>query len=212
MIVVDVETTGLDPKKNSIVSIGAVDFTNPADQFYGECHIKEGAEIEESALQVNGFTVEQVTKFFLMSHNDLMSAFDKWYGTKVDKTLAGENVPQFDLPMLAAGLKAAGLQTRLGHRAVDMHSAFFVHFMKVGVLPPLKDGRTALGADTILNYVGLFTEPKPHNALTGAKMEAEAFNRLIYGKPLFKEFSNLPVPKLIQASVMTVPLGYRSIY
>ncbi|MDG6918514.1 MAG: 3'-5' exonuclease [Nitrososphaerota archaeon] len=212
MIVTDVETTGLDPVKNSIVSIGAVDFDHPECQFYGECRIKEGSTIEAEALQVNGFTIEQVTKTLPMSHNDLMARFNGWYNSRTDRTLAGENVPSFDLPMLVEGLKAAGIQTRLGHRAVDMHSVFFVHLLKLGVTPPLRDGRTALGADTILIYAGLFTEPKPHNALTGAKMEAEAFNRLIYGKPLFTEFVSFPVPKVIQASVMTVPLVKRETY
>ena len=46
MIVVDVETTGVDARKNSIVSIGAVDFENQKNQFYGECKIWEGAEID----------------------------------------------------------------------------------------------------------------------------------------------------------------------
>lgn len=41
---------------------------------------------------------------------------------------------------------------------------------------------------------GLPNEPIPHNALTGAKMEAEAFSRFIYGKSFFKEFENYPVP------------------
>ena len=34
MIIVDVETTGIDPEKHSIVSIGAVDFSNPSNEFY----------------------------------------------------------------------------------------------------------------------------------------------------------------------------------
>ncbi|MDG6989510.1 MAG: hypothetical protein JRN21_09385 [Nitrososphaerota archaeon] len=212
MIVLDCETSGLDPVKNSIVSIGAVDFNNPADQFYGECRVKWGAEVSEKALAVNGFSAEYVTKLAPASHNQLMEMFNTWYMKKDDRTLAGENVPQFDLPMIDAGFKAAGIDTNLGHRAVDMHSVFFVHFLKLGVTPPLRDGRTALGADTILTYVGLYTEPKPHNALTGAKMEAEAFNRLIYGQPLFREFSSFPVPKLIQASVLTAPLVKREIY
>ena len=56
MIVVDVETSGLDDEKNSLLSIGAVDFYNPKNQFYGECRVREGAEVNPEALEVNGFT------------------------------------------------------------------------------------------------------------------------------------------------------------
>ena len=47
MIVIDIETTGLDPRKHSIVSIGAIDLSNPKRQFYVENQIWEGAEIYE---------------------------------------------------------------------------------------------------------------------------------------------------------------------
>jgi len=46
----------------------------------------------------------------------------------------------------------------------------------------------------ILCYVGLPDEPSPHNALTGAVVEAEALSRLLYDKPLLPEFKHLPVP------------------
>ena len=64
MIVVDVETTGLYPNKNSIVSIGAVDFLNPVNTFYQECRIWRGAKISDQALEVNGFTKKQITSNF----------------------------------------------------------------------------------------------------------------------------------------------------
>ncbi len=66
MIVVDVETTGLDPRKHALLSIGAVDFLNPKKQFYGECRMWEGAEVfmgdeyYTCALNINGFTEEQI--------------------------------------------------------------------------------------------------------------------------------------------------------
>ena len=44
------EFSGLDPRKHSIVSIGAVDFENPSRQFYKECRIWHGAEIVPESL------------------------------------------------------------------------------------------------------------------------------------------------------------------
>ena len=60
MIVVDVETTGSIPYRHSIVSIGAVEFENPTNQFYEECRIFEGAEIEDIAMKVNGFSYDEI--------------------------------------------------------------------------------------------------------------------------------------------------------
>ena len=36
MIIIDAEMSGLSPLKNSIVSLGAVDFAHPERKFYGE--------------------------------------------------------------------------------------------------------------------------------------------------------------------------------
>ena len=61
MIIVDVESSGVDPVKHSLLSIGAIDFLNPKNQFYGECRVWDGAHIMDEALAVNGFTKEQIT-------------------------------------------------------------------------------------------------------------------------------------------------------
>ena len=87
-----------------------------------------------------------------------------------------------------------GLRWEFGYRTVDLHSLGFAHYIKRGRIPPIKDRRTAISLDKILGYVGMPEEPKPHNALTGAKMEAEAFSRLIEGKPLLEEFKKYLIP------------------
>jgi len=58
-VVFDCETTGLDWKRNSIVSLGAVDLIS-GDTFYEECKILPGTEIDVNALGVNGFTKDEV--------------------------------------------------------------------------------------------------------------------------------------------------------
>ena len=65
MIVADLETTGLDSRKHSILSIGAMDFENQENTFYGECRIRENSEIDEEALRVNGFTREKITTILM---------------------------------------------------------------------------------------------------------------------------------------------------
>ncbi len=193
MIVIDVETTGLDPKKNSIVSIGAIDFSNPQYQFYQECKIWDGAEIADEALAINGFTREQITNPNKKTLEQTMRDLIKWMSPIEDQTLAGEN-PSFDRDFLINSFLRYNLNQRLGHRTIDLHSLAYSHHLKRKVQIPLKKSRTDLNTDKILNYVGLPSEPKPHHALTGAKMEAEAFSRLIYGKSLLEEFKDFPIP------------------
>src|SRR3989344_2790182 len=60
MIIVDTETTGVDSKLCSLLSVGAVDFDNPTNQFYIECFAFSGAHIEKEALAVNGFRMEEI--------------------------------------------------------------------------------------------------------------------------------------------------------
>jgi len=199
MIVVDVETTGIDSKKNSIVSIGAVDFSNPQNQFYQECRIWEGAEIAQQALYINGFKTEQITDQNKMSLEEAVKSFINWAEDIDEQTLAGEN-PSFDRAFLRYSVEKYKLNYRIGYRTIDLHSVCYADCIKQGLIPPTKDNRTDLNTDGILMYVGLPKEPKPHNALTGAKMEAEAFSRIIYKKSLLKEFEKYSMPDYLKQS------------
>lgn len=193
MIVVDIETTGLDPTKHSIVSIGALDFSDPQNQFYQECRIFDGAEITLEALEINGFSEEQVRDGNKKSLEQAVKEFFLWSDSCSDKTLAGEN-PSFDRDFLRASAERYGILWTFGYRTIDLHSLCYSHYIRRGMNPPNKNGRTDLNLDKILNYVGLPSEPRPHHALTGAKMEAEALSRFIYGKPLLEEFKRYELP------------------
>ncbi len=191
MIVVDVETTGLDPRKHSIVSIGALDFDKPVSIFYRECRIWNGADITEQALRINGFSRVKVTT----NENSLeliISRFLKWTDDVKDKTLAGMN-PAFDRDFLKQSAEMYGKDWNLGYRTVDLHSICYANYMKSGI-------KGTLTSDDIFVYVGLTQEPMPHHALTGAKMEAEAFSRMIYGRSLVEDFENIPVPSYLLQS------------
>src|SRR5688572_20695462 len=96
MIVLDIESSGLSAQKNSILSIGALDLSEPTNQFYGECKVWEGAHIEKEALAVNGFTFEEITDETKMSEAELIRAFIAWATDRPqNRTLAGQN-PSFD--------------------------------------------------------------------------------------------------------------------
>jgi DNA polymerase III epsilon subunit-like protein len=193
MIVLDVETTGPDPRLHSIVEVGAIDFDNPGNFFNARCQIWEGAEIDLKALKINGLTLNDIQDNTLFTQIDLISGFINWIENIEDKTIAGQNV-DFDIDFLNESSARCGLDFNLGKRKVDQHSIVYAHFLKRKIKPPLKDGFSDLNSDFIMNYVGLPPEPKPHRAINGARFEAEALSRLISGRVMFEEFYNHAIP------------------
>ncbi len=193
MIVVDVEASGTDYHKHSIVSIGAIDLLHPERQFYDECRIWDGAHIMDDALVVNGFTKEEIQNPNRKSEGEAVSAFIAWGEDAENQTLVGQNV-SFDRDFLKAAAARAGLNWPFAYRTIDTHTLAWMHMVKRGIEPPLLHHRSALDLDRILNYVGIPQEPEPHNALTGALCHAEVASRLLYGQKFLPEFNQYPIP------------------
>ncbi len=198
MLVIDIEASGLDPHINSLLSIGAVDFENPENQFYGECKMWEGAIASEEALEVNGFTQKEITQPDKKPLEILMYEFEEWIKeTNNDNiVLAGQN-SSFDRDFLNSSFHRANIDFKFAIRNLDLHSVAYYDHIKRNIPIPLKNGHTTLSLDNIVKYSGLKEEPKPHNALNGAKFEAEAFSRIIYSKKLLPEFIEYEIPKYL---------------
>lgn len=194
MIILDVETTGLDPQKHSVVSLGAIEFEKPERQYYQECRIWDGAEIDQLALDINGFAEADIRDPNKRSLKEILEEFIDWSHGASDRTLAGENV-WYDWLMLQASSRRYGLSWPFAHRIVDLHSVCRAHIMSRGLKPPLNEEGRGLVTDAILEYAGLPHREGFHNALADAKLEAEAFSRLIFGKGKLAEFNNFTVPK-----------------
>lgn len=195
MLVLDIEGSGTNYEKHSIVSIGAIDLANPDNRFYGECRIWEGAHVMEDALKVNGFTEAEITDITKPSEGELVIEFMKWADALPDRTLAGQNV-SYDRDMLRAACGRAGIDWHLAYRTIDTHTLCWMHMVKRGLTPPLdvEHRRSALNLDAVLNYCGIPDEPEPHNALTGAMSHAEVISRLLYDKKLLSEFTQYEIP------------------
>lgn len=194
MLVVDVEASGTEPSKHSIVSVGALDLKNPANRFYEECRIWDGAHVMDEALGVNGFTKEQINDPDKQSEGDLTHAFLHWSDALEERTLAGQNV-SFDRDFLKAAAHRAGhTDWPFAYRTIDVHTLCYMHIVTHGMQPPAVHKRSALDLDAVLNYVGIPEEPMPHNALTGALSHAEVISRLLYGRKLLPEFTQFELP------------------
>lgn len=194
MIALDVETTGLDPKTCSIVSLGAVDTDQPGNQFYDECGAWEGAHLSDEALAIHGFTREELTNGSRKSEAELITAFVAWATDRVEnRTFIAQNV-SFDHEFVLQACKRAGIEFPFAKRTIDIHSIVWLHMQMMGVPQPVGNHHSLISLDFALRYCGIPEEPKPHNALTGALSHAEVFARVAYTKKLLTDFSTFDIP------------------
>ncbi len=197
MIILDIEASGTEYEKHSIVSIGALDFDNPENRFYEECRIWDGAHIMEGALEVNGFTEAEITDPSKQTEAEAVEKFMEWTKSVGERTICGQN-PSFDRDFVRAAAGRAHLDCQLAYRTVDTHSLCWMHMIKSGHQIPMDEihHHSKLNLDEVLNYCGIPMEPQPHNALTGAMSHAEVAARLLYDKKLLPEFSQYEIPWL----------------
>lgn len=199
MLSIDCEMTGLDPKIHSIISIGAVDIANPERTFYAECCVWSDAQIDPAALAVNGFTEAQCRNNTKQSETQMMQKLYEWIVLSDEHTLLGQNV-YTDREFLNEAFKRVGIGFKFSHRIVDTHSIAYGEHLRTGKVVPRKyekPNESALNLDAILQSVGIPEEPRPHNALTGAKVSAEAFYRLVYNKKLLPDFEEYSITEQI---------------
>lgn len=184
ILVVDVETTGLDERICAIIEIGAQWLTTAraGEEFSVRCRPFEGAYIDPEAMAING--ADWMDDPTVASEAAAIDAFLDWAG-EGDIILAGMN-PRYDLEMLRAAHHRAvtGLPPMahppfpFPHRTVDLHTLAVTWAMAAGEVVPER----GLHTDLILTLLGLPEEPKPHRALNGARAEAEAL-RVLMGIP-----------------------------
>lgn len=166
---VDVETTGLDPKTSSIVSIGAVDIEVPERTFYIECSVWTGAEIYEGALKINGFTLEQVTTN-PVTEAEAIRKFFEWL--EESPIMVAHN-SGFDRGFIKCAAERAGVKDPFSFRTIDIHSIVYMHLLRLG-----KEIPSRLSLNECLQSFGLDKEPEPHIALTGAKCNQMLFKKV----------------------------------
>jgi DNA polymerase III epsilon subunit-like protein len=194
MIILDVETSGTDPRKHSILSIGALDFDEPTNQFYDECRAWEGAKLEDEAFRINGFTKEDAMNQEKKSEAELIAAFVAWATDRPkERTFAAQNV-SFDFEFVRAACDRADIDFPFAKRTIDVHTLAWAHMVRRGETPPVEKHHSGLSSSAILAYCGLKEEPKPHNALTGALWHAEVIARMAYTKNIIPDFSSYPIP------------------
>ena len=187
MIVIDVESSGANPNKNSILSLAALDFNNPENIFYEECRLDSGAEVDPESLKVNGFTLESIEDPSKQSVEELIVKFLLWAKPIKNKVFVAQNT-WFDKEFLRMACEKYNLDWPFGRRVIDLHSLAYMEMLKANQDPNASGSVSELSLSKIAEHYGLPKQPEPHNALSDAKIQAEVLSRMVFKKNLLKEF------------------------
>jgi len=175
IVVVDLETSGLDPLRHGILEIGAHRLAD-GNEFSCAVRLADAMEYDPGVFRINGITEAEARSEDRMSEAAALSEFFLWLGEGHRDTIAGSN-PKFDHDFLkvVAGKEGFG-KWPFGRHLFDLQTAAVTYLIATGTEVP-----NSLSADSIYRALGLPEEPKPHKALRGAQHEAHAF-RVIFGR------------------------------
>ncbi len=206
-IVVDIECSGGSPNEHGIWQIGAVDL-NTMEEFLEEGRIDDEDKVLEEAATIIGKTEEELRDSNKQSQKELLDKFFNWLETRKMKTLLC-HLPEFDEGFLRN--KALKYFKRdpfwpNHHRPFDLHTIGQIKFFEInGKFLTKEDNNSDMGLGNILKLCGIedkrrslnkgkLKEGEPHNALEDAKLTAECFSRLMFGKKLLDEYSKYEIP------------------
>jgi ribonuclease T len=178
IIVIDVETGGLDPQADALLAIGAV-CLNVDGKIEGTFHTlvapAAGLAVNPSALAVNGLTPSPAWP----PEREALRAFANFCQRWAPALFAGCNVP-FDRAFLSAAARRCSLPEPVGRHILDIKSlALALHVNGVLSLP-IKRRMPSPSLDSILAALRLPGREGPHHdALTDAQLTASALWRLL---------------------------------
>jgi len=204
MIVVDLEMSGMDYERCGIVEIGAID-TETKEEFFEEARLGEGFMVinndtaERTVLEVLGRTEEQLRTKDKQDEKNLLEHFFKWCQKTRVKNFICQH-PHADIAFLEQRARINKLDFPfLSYKAFDMHTIGQMKFLFLNGEFSFKDkaGETqsSMSLGSILNLAGMKdNRGNSHNALEDAKLTAEAFSRIVYGKGMLEEYNKFKIP------------------
>jgi DNA polymerase III epsilon subunit-like protein len=214
MIVLDIESSGIDTGRCGIWQIGAIELENPKNYFLQEARIDYEDIVEKGAMKVTGKTEAEMRNSNKQSQKELIIKFLEWAKDCKNKLIIGQNIG-WDLTFIQNKCFKYDLyelfRKTTGFKGLDTYAiAQIKHLEKKGNFSIKEDGRGEMGLNKILEFCGMpdnrinlngeeiVKKGDPHNALEDAKLTGECFYRLIHGKNLFPEYSQYEIPEVLK--------------
>ncbi len=176
----DVESTGLDNKRNDIIQLGGLVEINKKieEEFCFDCQPFNYNTIDAKALEVNKLTIAQIKEFPTPqeAHNKLVKVFDKYIDryNKNDKFIScGYNV-RFDVGFLSEFFLKNNhkyLFSYIDHHQLDVFNLLYILDYK-GVLQ-----LESYKLENVAKYFGI--EHDSHSALSDIKVTRKIFYKLL---------------------------------
>jgi DNA polymerase III epsilon subunit-like protein len=148
--------------------------------------------------EVLGMTEAEMRNKNKQSEKQMLENFFGWIKKVKIKNFICHN-PQFDYGFIWTKANKYNLKVPFYHRAFDISTISSVKYFQINKKFLIKDDYTDMGLKNILIFVGMEDNRKEHNALEDAKLTAECFSRLMYGKNLFPEYAKFPVPEYLRS-------------
>ena len=163
LIILDIETSSLDPSKGEILEIGAVRIAT-GEAFEVKIHPLRIKDADPEALAVNGYNKKDWEEAFLLPHAlqllsefvDLAPAYLMAYGVS------------FDRSFLEKAYRDCNLPYPFHYHHLDLMTLAWAHS---------KEG-DPLSLSAVASRLGVAPEAKPHRALAGAVCSWEVYQNL----------------------------------
>lgn len=163
MIIIDLETTGLDPFKHEIIEIGAID-VDTGETFEVKVHPIRIKEAEPEAMRVNGFDAEEWANEAFMLTNALY-LLNQFVGNGRPAVM-GYNV-SFDRAFLERAYVESHMKYPFHYLHLDLMTLAWYRFRKT------------LSLKNVCEALDIEPEANVHRALAGAKCAYEVYKKLI---------------------------------
>ena len=159
MIILDIETSGIDTGKCGIWQIGAIEFETPENQFLEEGKIDDEDEAVGGAIKITGRSEEEMRDNHKQSQKQLILNCLKWVDSCNEKIVLGHNVG-WDISFIQNKCLKHNIVDQfrkvMSQRSIDLHALTQIKKMeKDGKFSLTEEGKSDMNLSNVMEFCGL---------------------------------------------------------